>query len=76
MVLCKMLCEDFSVTVFSLKHDIFRHTRKMGPGSRDPSPGTRGSEPIRGTRDPEPLRGPGTWDPPSGTLSETFTPLY
>ena len=62
------------------------------PGTRDPSPGTRDPgpigetlhpEPTGGPQDPEPTggtrnlyMGPGTWDPPPGTLSETFTPLY
>ena len=43
-------------------------------GTWDPSPETRGPYVGPGTKDL--YVGPGTWDPPPGTLSETFTPLY
>ena len=50
VLLCNMLCEDFSITVFSIKHDIFGIPEKWDPG------------PLGGTGDPGPLGGTLGWD--------------
>ena len=64
-ILKKKLDQFYFCYVSNIRFERAYH--KSGTHTWDPGP-------IGVTRDL--YVGPGTWDPPPGTLSETFTPLY